>query len=177
MKLLFSLLISVCTFFSQANGQDQQKNSKAAYFDFWIGNWDLRWEAPDGTEEYGINKIERVLSDKVIKENFEATGGKLNGYIGKSWSVYDARTGEWKQTWVDNRGGYLDFTGGKDGDKRYFHREAMGPDGESIRQRMIFYAITENSFIWDWEMSKDEGKSWQLQWRIHYEKAGQKTAN
>lgn len=133
--------------------------------------------SPDGTEEYGINKIERVLSDKVIKENFEATGGKLNGYIGKSWSVYDARTGEWKQTWVDNRGGYLDFTGGKDGDKRYFHREAMGPDGESIRQRMIFYAITENSFIWDWEMSKDEGKSWQLQWRIHYEKAGQKTAN
>lgn len=143
------------------------------YFDFWLGTWELTWENADGTTAHGTNHIERVLNGKVIKENFEAHSGAYEGFVGKSYSVYKIGTGEWKQTWVDNNGGYLDFTGKFDGDKRIFERNGVNPQGQEILQRMVFYDITENSLTWDWEVSEDDGETWQLRWRIFYERAEQ----
>lgn len=143
------------------------------YFDFWLGSWELSWEDADGTIGQGTNHIEKVLDDKVIKENFEAHSGAYKGFIGKSYSVYNSDTDEWKQTWVDNEGGYLDFTGEFDGDKRIFKRKGVNPQGKKILQRMVFYDITSNSMTWDWEISEDNGETWQLRWRIFYERAGQ----
>ena len=138
------------------------------YFDFWIGEWKLSWQAQDGTTEYGTNTIERILDGKVIKENFEATSGQMKGFIGKSYSVYNSQSGEWKQTWVDNQGAYLDFVGKFQNDKRIFIREAKDANGNPILQRMVFYDITRDSFTWDWEKSTDNGNTWQLQWKITY---------
>lgn len=143
------------------------------YFDFWLGEWELTWEDADGITASGTNYIEKVLDGKVIKENFEAYSGAYEGFTGKSYSVYNPQTGEWKQTWVDNSGGYLDFIGAVEGDKRIFKRKGMNPQGEEILQRMVFYDITENSMTWDWEISEDNGETWQLRWRIFYERAGQ----
>lgn len=142
-----------------------------AYFDFWLGTWDLTWEDADGTTAHGTNTIERILDGNVIKENFEAHSGAYEGFIGKSYSVYQARTEEWKQTWVDNQGGYLDFTGHVDGDKRIFQRTGTNPQGQAVLQRMTFYDITDDAFTWDWEVSEDAGETWQLRWRIHYRRA------
>jgi hypothetical protein len=57
------------------------------YFDFWIGEWELTWEASEGSIETGTNTIEYVLDGNVIKENFEAITGQMAGYVGKSYSV------------------------------------------------------------------------------------------
>lgn len=141
------------------------------YFDFWVGTWNLTWKDADGTVAKGKNHIEKVLDDKVIKENFEAHSGAYEGFVGQSYSVYNSNTGEWKQTWVDNQGGYLDFTGKFEGNKRIFIREGVNQEGEPILQRMVFYDITSDSFTWDWEISEDDGETWQLQWKINYERA------
>lgn len=141
-----------------------------AWFDFWLGNWDLTWEDADGTLAKGSNRIERILDGNVIKESFKALSGAYEGFEGQSYSVYNTRTGEWKQTWVDNNGGYLDFTGEFDGDKRIFKREGVAPGGGDILQRMVFCEITDDSFTWDWEVSEDNGITWQLRWRINYER-------
>jgi hypothetical protein len=78
------------------------------------------------------------------------------------------RSGKWKQTWVDNQGSYLDFTGEfKDG-QMILGREVQKKDGTKIMQRMVFKNITPNSFDWSWEASNDGGKTWQVQWPIHY---------
>jgi hypothetical protein len=69
---------------------------------------------------------------------------------------------------VDNEGGYLDFTGVVEGNKRIFKREGVNQEGEKILQRMVFYDITETSFTWDWQISEDNGQTWQLRWRIFY---------
>jgi hypothetical protein len=88
--------------------------------------------------------------------------------VGKSFSVYNPRKNLWQQTWVDNYGSYLVFTGGYEEDKMTLVREVVNPEGKKIMQRMIFYNIDENSFDWNWEKSTDEGKSWELSWKIHY---------
>lgn len=142
------------------------------YFDFWIGNWDLTWKDSDGSTGTGKNNISRILGDKVILENFEGLTGQNKGFIGKSWSVYNPRTNEWKQTWVDNQGAYLDFNAEFNGDKRIFIRSFTGPNGNEIWQRMVFKDIQENSFTWDWESSTDGAKSWELKWRINYKRKG-----
>lgn len=142
------------------------------YFDFWVGEWNLSWEDPEGNVVKGKNEIIKILDGKVFKENFRALEGQLSGYVGKSWSVYNKRTKEWKQTWVDNQGAYLDFIGKFEGDKRIFFRKTQNKEGEAVLQRMVFYDIDEDSFTWDWEQSSDNGESWELQWRINYERAG-----
>ena len=73
--LVISLFIPVSCF-----GQtdiDQLKPEQ--YFDFWVGTWDLTWEASDGTSETGTNHIEKILDGKVIQENFKAESGQLKG--------------------------------------------------------------------------------------------------
>lgn len=140
------------------------------YFNFWLGEWELTWEDADGTIAHGTNYIERVLDGAVIKENFEANSGSNEGFKGKSYSVYNPQTDQWQQTWVDNNGGYLDFHGEFKDDKRIFKRKYVNSQGQEILQRMVFYEITENSLTWDWVISEDSGQSWQLRWRILYER-------
>lgn len=140
----------------------------ASELDFWLGDWNLRWQDTDSTEATGTNHIIRELDHKVICENFEAQNGAFAGFIGRSWSVYDTRAQSWKQTWVDNQGSYLDFTGGKDGDTFVFSRKASTPAGKELLQKMVFHEIEADRFTWDWMSSIDGGETWKLLWRIYY---------
>jgi hypothetical protein len=141
------------------------------YFDFWIGEWDVSWDEGDGTRGRGTNTIQKILDGTVIKENFEITKGQNSGFRGVSISVYQPRFDRWKQAWADNNGGYYDFTGKIDGNKRIFQTDiAELEDGREFIQRMVFYDITEESLIWDWESSEDGGETWNLNWRIFYER-------
>jgi hypothetical protein len=86
-------------------------------------------------------------------------------------SVYQPARDRWKQAWADNNGGYYDFTGIFEDEKRIFQTEVNKlPDGRRFVQRMVFYDISEDSFTWDWESSNDGGETWNLNWRIFYER-------
>lgn len=134
--------------------------------DFWIGEWKVEWTDEDGISKYGTNTITKILGSCVIKEQFNGNPG--TSLVGRSYSVYNNYTGIWYQTWVDNNGTYLSFTGGKDGDNFIFSREYRNAQGEQIMQRMVFKDIKENSLVWDWQMSKDGGKSWTSTWVLNY---------
>lgn len=140
------------------------------YFDFWVGTWELTWQGPDGSTETGTNKIEKILDGTVILENFSAQTGRLKGFDGKSFSVYQKSTETWKQTWVDNSGGYIALTGKFEGNKRIFITEATDQNGEPIIKRMVFYDISKNSFTWDWQSSSDKGETWETTWSIQYKR-------
>jgi hypothetical protein len=167
MKLyIFFLLICNALLFSQP-AEDPCSSSEADQFDFWLGEWDLEWTDKDGNVQTASNKVEKILGSCVVKENFDAS--QSIGFIGKSYSVYVPWEKIWKQTWVDNSGGYLDFTGGFENDQMILSRTAKVGD-KVFMQRMIFYDITSDSFMWNWEGSKDEGETWQLQWQLHYKR-------
>ncbi|WP_138429641.1 hypothetical protein [Fodinibius saliphilus] len=164
---LFMILIMMGVHHVTAQQLNNDLNP-SEYFDFWIGQWELSWESADGTIGKGTNNIEKILNGKVIKENFEATKGSLSGYVGKSYSVYDTKTEQWKQTWVDNQGTYLDFVGSFIENKRIFKRKTTNADGKTIIQRMVFYDIKKDSFTWRWEKSRDNGNNWEIMWKIAY---------
>ena len=120
--------------------------------DFWLGEWDARWDGGAGT-----NTITRELGGAVILERFESA--ELRGM---SVSVHDR--GRWRQTWVDGNGTYFDFEGGPSGDEfELLHAR------EDARFRMRFTEIAADSFVWLWERGTDD--EWELQWRIDYSRS------
>ncbi len=133
-------------------------------FDFWLGEWNVSWDGGAGT-----NTITRILEDRVIHESFE--GRMTDGSIlqGISVSTYVPEDGRWHQTWVDSSGGYLDFVGGLSDDAMIFRRQTTR-EGKPIEQRMVFSSITREGFDWVWERSADGGLTWEVLWRIRYER-------
>jgi hypothetical protein len=138
-------------------------------FDFWVGDWDLTWPRQNAGETgHGTNSIKRILDDCIVQENF--TSLDASHMRGTSVSVFEPKSGHWKQTWVDNQGSYLDFTGDfKDG-RMILQREFTRPDGVPMMQRMVWKNIGANEFDWSWEASTDGGKTWQVNWPIHYKR-------
>lgn len=138
-------------------------------FDFWEGEWDLTWpsEKP-GETGHGGNSIKRIMGGCVLEERF--TGGESMPLRGMSVSTFVPRAGKWKQTWVDNEGGYLDFVGEFKNRQMILSREGVAPDGAKILQRMVWKNISAKELDWSWEFSKDGGKTWQIQWPIHYKR-------
>jgi hypothetical protein len=146
--------------------QASDLSPEAHQFDFWLGEWDVTWEGGSGT-----NSVTRILDDRVIRERFTGFPASPNNqpFHGLSLSVYDSDPGRWRQTWVDNSGAYIDFTGGYADGKLTLATERP-VDDKSITRRMVFYNITADALAWDWERSEDGGQSWRLLWRIHYQR-------
>ena len=127
-------------------------------FNFWLGEWDCTW----GEDGRGTNHVLRIMNEKVIQENFSTPELK-----GMSVSVYDLERKLWCQTWVDNSGSYLDFTGKFEDGKMILSRDAI-VRGEACKQRMVWYNIETDQFDWNWERSDDGGNTWRVQWQIKY---------
>ena len=182
MHKLWGMLFVLVLLFAVSSLLGQQSSSSAPsappnpcaaaeqkQLDFWVGEWELTWPgAKSGDLGHGTNSIQRLLDGCVVQENFSA---QASGHLrGTSVSTFDANAGKWKQTWVDNEGGYLDFVGEfKDG-QMILQREAVGKNGAKSLQRMVWKNIGANQLDWSWEASQDGGKSWQVQWPIHYKR-------
>jgi hypothetical protein len=141
-----------------------------AEFDFWLGEWQLTWPAQQtggdpGNEAKGTNRIERVMGGCVVEENFSMGDGTFSG---RSLSVYDSQQGLWRQTWVDNSGSYLLFTGHFGQGRMILQTEPVVKDDEMVMNRMVFREIEDDSLRWDWQRSRDGGDSWTDLWNIRY---------
>ena len=143
---------------------------EARQLDFWLGTWELTWPGgqggtPEGETGRGTNTITKMLGGCVVHERFASE----SGFEGASVSVYHPRSGEWRQTWVDNQGGYLLFTGGLT-DEGMVLRTAPFTNGQGERQisRMTWRNVTADALDWHWQRSTDDGATWTDQWVIRY---------
>ena len=140
-------------------------NGGGSDFDFWLGAWRGGWSRGNRPGE-ATNIITKDFGDNVIVEQF--TAEPPDTLRGMSVSVFDAREGCWKQTWVDDTGSYLDFRGGLHGHEMHLSREFIQDDEEWL-QRMIFCNIEESRFDWLWQHTRGNG-SWRTLWEISYER-------
>jgi len=142
----------------------------ADMFDFWLGDWQVRWTNPDGSPGRARNHVARILDGRVIEEQFEQDPADPAPLLkGHSLSVRD-QAGTWRQAWADNQGGFFALTASADGDKRLFST-ALTTVGDEVKgQRMVFHHITKTGFTWDWEGTTDGGKTWKLLWQLDYKR-------
>lgn len=137
-------------------------------FDFWLGDWDLKISTrtdpkkQDWTHSTGRNRIEKILDGKVVQENFVGPG-----LTGKSWSVFDPKARRWRQTWVDDTGGYIVLEGEfRDGQMTLTTLPQQG----QRPKRMVFSKLMPDSFQWDWEVQMLDGE-WAATFICEYTRA------
>ena len=166
-SLFLFALLCFASITKPQNNDSPCSSPEASQFDFWVGSWKLEWKNQDGVTETGTNTITKIFGGCVIEENFSNSNKQ---YTGKSVSVYNPNKKIWQQTWVDNGGAYLDFTGGSEDGKMILSRKGINRLGKEVMQRMVWYDISENELYWNWESSSDDGKTWKTLWKIHYTK-------
>jgi hypothetical protein len=124
-------------------------------FDFWIGEWDVFVQGrPAGT-----SRIDPLLDGCALLENWTGRQG-LNG---KSLNYLDPVTGKWKQTWVNDNGGILEYEETADAPTDAsirFLAHVPKPDGSETLRRMTFTAVAPDSVRQFMEQSEDGGATW-----------------
>ncbi len=161
---VYQSVLLLLLFASNSFAFDDPRNAESA-FDFWVGRWNVHWFTAESVRVEGTNVIEATLDGKVLQEHFEDPS---NNFRGTSISVFRVADSTWRQAWADNQGGYFDFVGEIDGQTRVFRTHASPAGADSAYQRMRFYDILPGSFTWDWEGTRDGGRTWKLLWRIYY---------
>jgi hypothetical protein len=135
---------------------------QARQFDFWIGDWVVTpFQAPAGPNApiLGHNRIELVLEQCMLVENWTAAGP--GGGEGKSINFWDTSRNKWRQVWVADFGGSLDYAGElRDGAMR-FEGWTLAPNGGRVLQKLTFFPIHRDTVRQLFETSVDSGKTWQ----------------
>jgi hypothetical protein len=130
-------------------------------FDFWIGDWDLVVHARSSptSEQWadarGHQHVEAILGDCAIAEHFTADGPQTP-WAGASYSSWQPGPSLWRQTWVDDSGGYLAFRGGMEHGAMTLYGEPREAGGKRFQMRMVFRDMTADSLRWEWQRSDDD---------------------
>lgn len=150
--LLFAPLAPVASGQDAPPAQPPPPPPELRQFDFWVGNWQVT--TPDG-KVAGHNRIEFILGDRVLQENWTGAGG----YVGKSFNIYDIPTGKWRQFWVDKSGLSLVLTGGIVDGSMVLSGERETTNG-TVVDRITWTPGDDGSVRQLWETSIDFGKTW-----------------
>ncbi len=133
-------------------------------FDFWLGEWNV--ETTQGAVPAGKSKIELILGDCVVQENWQSDG---NPYSGKSYNTYNAALKRWEQYWVDNSAGNIFFYGGlKDGVMDYWTDEIPQPTGPPLKRHLQFFKLSPDKVRQFSQGSTDGGKTWTPEYDFTY---------
>ena len=166
MRAFGLLLLLFFAFVSDAQPQKSPCVTDPVYrqFDFWIGEWEVF--GPKG-KKAGDSKIELILDSCIVLENWTSAAA---GYAGKSFNTFNANTGQWQQTWVDNVGGSTEYLEGKFEDKKMTFLTKPFPfakDTMAVR-RLTFYNLSADKVRQHGEISKDHGVSWSTEYDLEY---------
>jgi hypothetical protein len=125
-------------------------------FDFWVGYWDVYRTGTDRLVAHSL--IERRYAGCAIRENWMP----LQGQEGGSFSAWRPDTGQWRQTWVDSSGGWVEFTGGMASDAMELTGNWRGvvTPGQDGLVRMRYTREADGAVRQLGEVSTDGGATW-----------------
>jgi tetratricopeptide (TPR) repeat protein len=134
-------------------------------FDFWLGEWEV--STTQGDVPAGTSKIELILEDCVVLENWKSLN---NPYSGKSYNIYDQALKRWEQYWVDNAGGNIFFHGEllKDGVLDYWTDDIPQATGPNLRRHLQFIPMGPDKVRQFSRGSVDGGKTWNVEYDFTY---------
>jgi hypothetical protein len=164
-----SILISIPAL-AQGDAESACKTDKNyRQFDFWIGDWDVY----QNDTLVGTNKVNLILDDCVIAENWQST---QSGFSGKSFNYYEPASGYWYQTWVDNKGKYLFLKGAFANKKMTLFGNSFNKEGKVIYNRITYIAKKDKTVRQIWEQAKTRNE-WEVVFDGLYVPKGKKPGN
>lgn len=128
--------------------------------DFWIGDWTVKIHARASPtsdqwgDSVGTQHVRSILSGCAIEENFAAQGPPTP-WAGRSFATFDGVTKKWRQTWVDDSGGYIPLDGGPEGTDFALYGPPREIQGLKFQMRMVWSHITPDALRWEWQRSTD----------------------
>ena len=156
--------------FAKLVEQAQKNQRPCAYaaenrqFDFWLGEWSVA--TTQAAIPSGDSKIELILEDCVVQENWKSLNGP---YSGKSYNIYNQSLKRWEQYWVDNIGGNIFFYGGlKDGVMDYWTDDIPQSDGTRLKRHLQFIPLSPDKVRQFSQGSTDGGKTWHVEYDFTY---------
>lgn len=119
-------------------------------FDFWLGEWSVENVATGDAS--ARNRIRAIHDGCGVLEEY--TNG---AYSGTSLNYYDAGTGRWHQSWVDNQGQGLRIAGGIENGAMVLRSE---PSAEGAVHRVTWTPRADGSVRQHWQSTADGGATW-----------------
>ena len=158
--LLAMLIMTAGSLWAQAEPACSDPQDRE--FDFWIGEW----EVYDGENLAGRNSIVPILGGCVLQENWQGESGSA----GSSFNFYNPQIGKWEQFWVWRNGTTLELEGGFSDGKMILEGDSLNQKGETVRNRITWYDNPDGTVRQHWEVSKDQGKTWETAFDGLYKK-------
>lgn len=152
-----------------ASSPDIERNKESDLFDQFIGKWDFDWIGYN--EDGSITKVEGgewifqwILEGRVIQDIWIVPGRKLRnnkpeGEYGTTLRFYDRQLKIWKIIWIGPVKNGLKILTARKTEKEIIISD---DNTKEVFRNWIFSDISENSFRWREEISKDNGKNWKL---------------
>lgn len=126
--------------------------------DFWIGDWNVSPWAQTGGDpaSAGVNRVTAMLDRCGLLEEWAGTAGDF----GKSINFYDTNRAKWRQIWIADNGGSLDYEGSFTGGAMRFEGWTKNQAGQRVLQKLTFFPISPDTVRQLFESSIDDGKTW-----------------
>ena len=130
MKILALLCVLAAAAASGAEGKKSASAPCSApeyrQFDFFTGNWDVFDFGADSKVKARL-RVAKILDGCVIHEDYKSV--EAGGLHGESFSLYDAPSRRWHQSWVTNRGELILLDGGLEGGRMVLTGAVTGAAG------------------------------------------------
>lgn len=141
------------------NGRAKSKGN--GDFDFWVGRWSVMNANGD---LLGTNVVTSSDKGHVITEKWTSRGGGT----GTSINFYHPQKGKWCQTWVDDKGGVIEYEGDFVDGKMTFKGTMFAATGKRHLSRMTFTPKDDGTVEQFIEQSENGGKTWEVYFKGSY---------
>jgi hypothetical protein len=134
---------------------------RAHAFDFWIGEWDVY----AGGALAGTNSVYPILGHCALSENWTAASGNE----GKSYNYYDPGYDHWRQIWISDTQGPIEFVGEARDGGIFYTAETINPADGSVTMHDFSFTVYDNGDVRQlWHTSTDGGETWNTIWDGRY---------
>jgi len=164
---IFLAILLLCGVILATNGSAAAADSCAAnaenrQLDYWLGNWRIGAEGSSGNAR---STVTLSLDKCLVVETWD--GGR--GHRGQNFFGYSADDKSWYGMFADNEGRVHVFTSGKvESGTAEFDGKSLGPNGESVLNRVKVVQLNPNKVEQIWEKSTDHGVTWSRAFRGEY---------
>lgn len=130
-------------------------SDKHRQFDFWLGQWTVTTEARGVV---GTNHIEKIVDGCALRETYTTP----SGYHGTSYNSYNAATGQWQQTWVDNTGLTLLLAGQWQQGSMVLSGKGVSATGSPVLHRISWTPLADGRVrqLWETRVLPAESETW-----------------